>query len=204
MSENKKKESDADSQSLPDDVLQVLDHASEEDEAEFLDALSLDVDDELGSSLFPELGLNEVPEEVEEKDPFGLASDVSKPEPFTMPDDEAPPPELKEDLDEVADLPEENDATEFETMAVEDSGRSPLIDLKNADYIKFAQDKIKNLEKQLFDLRSECEELARAGDHFKNIADERGQKIKALEARVDESYSLAVEEKKILQESPFF
>lgn len=80
-------------------------------------------------------------------------------------------------------------------------GRNPLIDLKNADYIKFAQDKIKSLEKQLFDLRAECEELARAGDHFKNLADESGQKVKTLEAKVEELESLSTEEKKILQES---
>ena len=80
-------------------------------------------------------------------------------------------------------------------------GRNPLIDLKNADYVKFAQDKIKNLEKQILDLRAECEELARAGDHFKNLTDERGKKIKILETKVEELESLSVEEKKILQES---
>ena len=81
------------------------------------------------------------------------------------------------------------------------SGRNPLIDLKNADYIKFAQDKIKKLEKQLFELRSECEELARAGDHFKNLAEEKNQKIKAYESKVEGLESLSKEEKNILQES---
>jgi len=81
------------------------------------------------------------------------------------------------------------------------SGRNPLIDLKNADYIKFAQDKIKKLEKQLFELRSECEELARAGDHFKNLSEEKNQKIKAYEAKVEGLESLSKEEKDILQES---
>ncbi len=81
------------------------------------------------------------------------------------------------------------------------SGRNPLIDLKNADYIKFAQDKIKKLEKQLFELRSECEELARAGDYFKNLSEEKNQKIKAFEAKIESLESLSKEEKDILQES---
>ena len=82
-----------------------------------------------------------------------------------------------------------------------DYGRNPLIDLKNADYIKFAQDKIKNLEKQIFDLRAECEELARAGDHFKDLSEDKGQKLKTLESQLEELESLSTEEKKILQES---
>lgn len=79
--------------------------------------------------------------------------------------------------------------------------RNPLIDLKNADYIQFAQEKIKSLEKQLSELRAECEELALAGDHFKGLSEERGQKVKALEAKVDEIETLSKEEKKILNES---
>ena len=116
------------------------------------------------------------------------------------------------DMYEAGEDHTEMAAEDYPTMAasqleVEDdssdsnNGRNPLIDLKNADYIKFAQDKIKNLEKQLFDLRAECEELARAGDHFKELTESRGQKLKALESKLEESESLAKEEKKILQES---
>lgn len=76
--------------------------------------------------------------------------------------------------------------------------RNPSIDLKNADYIKFAQGKIKNLEKELVDLRIETQELALAGSHFKALADEREQRNKSLEAKVSELQSTSVEEKKIL------
>jgi hypothetical protein len=113
-------------------------------------------------------------------------------------------PEIQATAEDHTEMLKED---EFPTMAVgqvksdEAQGRNPLIDLKNADYIKFAQDKIKNLEKQLFDLRAECEELARAGDHFKNLAEDRGQKLKALESKLEELESLSAEEKKILQES---
>jgi len=76
--------------------------------------------------------------------------------------------------------------------------RNPSIDLKNADYIKFAQGKIKNLEKDLANLRIETQELALAGSHFKALAEEREQRNKSLEAKVSELQSTSVEEKKIL------
>lgn len=76
--------------------------------------------------------------------------------------------------------------------------RNPAIDLKNADYIQFAQGKIRSLEKDLADLRIETQELALAGSHFKALADEREQRNKTLEAKVSELQSTSVEEKKIL------
>lgn len=83
-------------------------------------------------------------------------------------------------------------------MLHQSAKRNPAIDLKNADYIKFAQGKIKNLEKELSNLRIETQELAMAGSHFKALADEREQRNKSLEARISEVQSTAIEEKKIL------
>lgn len=259
MSDNKKKKESSeiqDSNDLPDDILAALSYASDEDEAEFLDALSMDVDEELKthsriddsfldfSDDVPDLGeeatmaqdFNDLPPEIDSKTEgeslVSFGDEASQAKSFDSLDEVSSLSGLSEDLGEAKSESEasvndsivdavskegesssNNDGTEFATMAISsvntdeeilspsNSGRNPLIDLKNADYIKFAQDKIKGLEKQLFDLRSECEELARAGDHFKSIADERGQKIKTLEAKVDEMSSLSSEEKKILQES---
>jgi hypothetical protein len=71
--------------------------------------------------------------------------------------------------------------------------RNPSIDLKNADYIKFAQGKIKDLEKDLANLRIETQELALAGSHFKALADEREQLNKSLEAKISEVQSTSQE-----------
>jgi len=76
--------------------------------------------------------------------------------------------------------------------------RNPAIDLKNADYIKFAQSKIKGLEKNLSVLTAETQQLALAGSHFKALADEREQRNKSLEAKLKEVQSFSAEEKKIL------
>jgi len=96
-------------------------------------------------------------------------------------------------LENVASL-EMAKAQKFQHLA----SRNPSIDLKNADYIKFAQGKIKNLEKELSNLRVETQELALAGSHFKSLADEREQRNKSLEAKVSEVQSTSIEEKKIL------
>lgn len=79
--------------------------------------------------------------------------------------------------------------------------RNPSIDLKNADYIRFAQDKIKKQEKELLSLREEAQELALAGSHFKTLADEREQRNKTLEAKVSELQGTSIEEKRILNEA---
>lgn len=76
--------------------------------------------------------------------------------------------------------------------------RNPSIDLKNADYIKFAQEKIRKLEKEVDDFRVEAQELALAGSHFKALAEEREFLTKSIEAKIGELESTSVEEKKIL------
>lgn len=79
--------------------------------------------------------------------------------------------------------------------------RNPAIDLKNADYIKFAQTKITRLDKELSELRSESQELAMAGSHFKILAEERALATKSMEAKISELESTAREEKKILNDA---
>lgn len=79
--------------------------------------------------------------------------------------------------------------------------RNPLIDLKNVDYIKAAQEKVLRLEKELMSLRHENQELAVAGDHFKSLSDDQKRKIKSLEAEVNSLESTFSEEKEILMES---
>ncbi len=79
--------------------------------------------------------------------------------------------------------------------------RNPSIDLKNADYIKFAQGKIKKLEKELGELRVETQELALAGGHFKALAEEREFLMKSMEAQISDLENTSREEKKILNEA---
>lgn len=100
------------------------------------------------------------------------------------------------DLDQVASVEVESAAALHQNMK-----RNPSIDLKNADYISFAQDKIKSLEKEAAGLREETQELALAGSHFKALADEREQRNRTLEAKVSELQSTSVEEKKILNDA---
>ena len=204
----------------PEETVDIDDAMSNEETALDDDFLSHDDESNIQSDVLTQDELDNLSEISTDLDEAVANSDFSDDEisnPDVSPDVAAesapePPDEVfasaKDSNDDQTEMLQEND---FPTMAVgqvkmdennqQSSGRNPLIDLKNADYIKFAQDKIKNLEKQLFDLRAECEELARAGDHFKNLADERGQKVKNLEAKVDELESLSSEEKKILQES---
>jgi len=108
-------------------------------------------------------------------------------------------------VDENADLSLLDNVDSLEMKSAEalhqNLKRNPSIDLKNADYIRFAQDKIKKQEKELLSLREEAQELALAGSHFKTLADEREQRNKTLEAKVSELQSTSVEEKRILNEA---
>jgi chromosome segregation ATPase len=108
-------------------------------------------------------------------------------------------------VDEGADLSLLDNVDSLEMKSAEalhqNLKRNPSIDLKNADYIRFAQDKIKNQEKELLSLREEAQELALAGSHFKTLADEREQRNKTLEAKVSELQSTSIEEKRILNEA---
>lgn len=76
--------------------------------------------------------------------------------------------------------------------------RDPLIDLKNVDYIKAAQEKVLKLDKEIMALRQENQELAVAGDHFKNLSEDQRRKIQSLEAELESLDSTFSEEKKIL------
>ncbi len=79
--------------------------------------------------------------------------------------------------------------------------RNPEIDLKNADYIRFAQEKIKKLEKEISNFRTETQDLALAGDHFKALAEKREFLIKNVEMKTQTLESTFKEEKKILNET---
>ncbi len=109
--------------------------------------------------------------------------------------------------DKTAVLPEESvgNVTSIEDLKAHELHnhikRNPAIDLKNADYIKFAQTKIKRLDQEILNLRQESQELALAGSHFKALAEERELAVKSLEARISEVESTSNEEKKILNDA---
>lgn len=161
-----------------------------------------------------EIDSDSAPSETEEEDPAPEIFDDFEPKDQSQNPHKEPQEEIKKSAEDfkTSVLKESNEdrtmavghdssQNQEPQAAVAQNGRNPLIDLKNADYIQFAQEKIKSLEKQLSDLRAECEELALAGDHFKNLSEERGQKVKTLESKVDEVETLSKEEKKILNES---
>lgn len=125
----------------------------------------------------------------EKKDPEVKTKKMVYEDKTTVLDSDSPP----EGLENVSHLPPPEQ--------VFSNKRNPVIDLKNADYIKFAQNKVKSLEKEVEELRGEAEELALAGTHFKTLAEERDLKVKSLEVKLSELQDSSVEERKILNEA---
>lgn len=109
---------------------------------------------------------------------------------------------VSESVQTTADLENVTSLEDVKAGIVQKSiQRNPSIDLKNADYIKFAQEKIKRLDKELGELRVENQELALAGGHFKSLAEEREFLAKSMEAQISDLENSTRDEKKILNDA---
>ncbi|MGH1468056.1 MAG: hypothetical protein ACRBBP_04130 [Bdellovibrionales bacterium] len=178
-----KSEEDFTSEILSDELHQALDKSSDDSAEEFLKTLKHEMQQQAEAN----------PENTE------IEEVAKKPEAREYDDKTAV---LSDDVQSTADFENVTSLDDVKAGIVQQNiQRNPSIDLKNADYIKFAQEKIKKLEKEVGDLRVEAQELALAGGHFKALAEEREFLTKSMEAKISELESTSREEKKILNEA---
>lgn len=182
-----KNEEDFTSDILSEELHQTLDNSSDDSAEEFLKTLKSEMEQVEASK-----PADQEKTEVE-------AAAVSPEEEREYDDKTAV---LSDNVQSTADFENVTSLDDVKAGIVQQSiQRNPSIDLKNADYIRFAQEKIKKLEKELGGLRVEAQELALAGGHFKALAEEREFLTKSMEAKIDELESTSREEKKILNEA---
>lgn len=178
-----KNEEDFTSEILSDELHQTLDSSSDDSAEEFLKTLK-----------------HEMAQAEALKDAEQEKTEIEKivKEPVAQEHDDKTTI-VSESVQSTADFENVTSLDDVKAGIVQQSiQRNPSIDLKNADYIRFAQEKIKRLEKEVGDLRVEAQELALAGGHFKGLAEEREFLTKSMEVKIVELESTSREEKKIL------
>lgn len=128
----------------------------------------------------------------EEKTPVPVASTPSREEAF---DDKT----QKIQSIKAVEVPEQFSSRATATMPV--SGMGLEDQLRSANYLELAQNRVLELEKEVQKLRRDNEQLSSAGQHFKELTESIKQQLRQSEANFSNLKEIAEEEKKILTQS---
>ncbi|MCO5114294.1 MAG: hypothetical protein M9899_08965 [Bdellovibrionaceae bacterium] len=129
---------------------------------------------------------------AEEKTPVPVASAPSREEAF---DDKT----QKIQSIKAVEVPEQFSSKPTATMPV--SGMGLEDQLRSANYLELAQNRVLELEKEVQKLRRDNEQLSSAGQHFKELTESIKQQLRQSEANFSNLKEIAEEEKKILTQS---
>lgn len=101
----------------------------------------------------------------------------------------------------VMEVPEHSPSYSQPMNSSSASGMGLEDQLRSANYLELAQNRVLELEKEVQKLRRDNEQLSSAGQHFKELTESIKQQLKQSEANFTNLKEIAEEEKKILTQS---